>query len=715
MNTGGKWLLLASAGLTLALLGTKVASPQQLDEYGQQIAQTVARVSIVQGSVSYARGDDSDNWQAADVNIPVTLGDHLYTDQQSRAELQVHGGDVVRLGARTDLTALNLTDDTRQFAVKLGVATFEIRRLDQNEVWEVDTPNSAVTLEEPGRYTVQVDQDGNSRVSVARGAASVAAGGGQVPVNAGQVMKIDGIDSPRYDVESIAGIDGWDQWNQQREDRLVHSRSSQYVSQDIVGGDDLDQYGQWQQVPNYGWAWSPGSVEAGWVPYSVGHWGWQDPWGWTWISSEPWGWAPYHYGRWVNDSSRWFWVPVGPSVQVVAYSPALVAFVGGGPGFSASAGIGGGGFVGWFPLGPRDPLNAWWLPQRESVNVTNVTYINKTYVTVVNQNTFVTGGVVANNIVRDRGVVQQMAAAPVVRGAVPVIPTAASTRISLRTASAARPPAAAVSRAVVVRVAPPPAPPRFDQKLAVIRQNGGAPVAPKAAAQLTVQQGSQTRGATEVRSAVASSGGVTLAPARPSAAAASHVQPVSPVKGRPLAPADHPVSTDARAPAAERPAQPAQEARPGTEARPFTPPPATAPGQPPREQPVHQPVAVEPSVHLTPPGPGREAAPEHGRIATPPNERDRRQPTPARTLAEPANRPPAGRVQGERPLPTPADRSREVTVREARPESTPREHAQAGPPPSGRQQPEEQRPQPNANPEKEKQRQKTPKPTPRPE
>src|SRR5476651_1097292 len=114
MNTGWKWILVASAGLVLALLGTKVASPQQLDEYGQQIAQTVARVSIVQGNVSYARGDDPDNWQAADVNIPVTLGDHLYTDQQSRAELQVHGGDVVRLGARTDLTALNLTDDTRQ-------------------------------------------------------------------------------------------------------------------------------------------------------------------------------------------------------------------------------------------------------------------------------------------------------------------------------------------------------------------------------------------------------------------------------------------------------------------------------------------------------------------------------------------------------------------------------------------------------------------------
>src|SRR5438067_9695872 len=99
-------------------------------------------------------------------------------------------------------------------------------------------------------------------------------------------------------------------------DLLVHARSYQYVSQGVVGVDDLDQYGQWQQVPDHGWCWSPSGVEAGWSPYRVGHWAWQDPWGWTWISTEPWGWAPYHYGRWVTYSSHWFWVPVAPTVRV---------------------------------------------------------------------------------------------------------------------------------------------------------------------------------------------------------------------------------------------------------------------------------------------------------------------------------------------------------------------------------------------------------------
>src|SRR5438132_7386909 len=109
MNTLSKRVLSTMAMLATGLLGAGVASGQQLDEYGD-VAQTVARIAVVQGNVSYARGDDPENWQAADVNVPVTLGDHLYTDQQSRAELQVQG-DIVRLGARTDLSALNLTDD----------------------------------------------------------------------------------------------------------------------------------------------------------------------------------------------------------------------------------------------------------------------------------------------------------------------------------------------------------------------------------------------------------------------------------------------------------------------------------------------------------------------------------------------------------------------------------------------------------------------------
>jgi len=543
---GRLWTLLATAA---AFLLPAFASGQYRDEYGGEIRQTVARISYIEGSASFARGDDPDNWQAADRNVPMTIGDRVYVGNRGRLELQIHGGNVVRLGAQTDLTALNLTDDTKQFSVQGGVASFQVRRLSQDEIFEIDTPNAAITLDRPGEFRVDVDRDGNTRVAVRSGQATVAAGGGQVPLRSGDEMDVDGIDSPRYDIVGLARPDGWDRWVQVREDRTSKSRSYEYVSADIVGVDDLDEYGRWDDIPQYGRVWSPTTVSYDWAPYRAGHWIWQDPWGWTWISGEPWGWAPYHYGRWVNYSSRWYWVPVARRASYVTYSPALVAFVGGGPGWSASVSFGGGGgFVGWFPLGPRDPLVPWWS-QRSNVNVANVTYVNRTYVTVVNQNTFVSGGLVGNAFVRDRAVVQQVGAAPVLRGPLPFMPTQASLRVATRAdmPAAPRPPAQVIERAVVARVAPPPASPTFQQKVTAIRENRGAPVAPAEAAQIALQDRGHAQAATAVRPVLARDGQITLAPrgrAAENGAAPRPPQPVTeaPVRGRPLATVQQPVA-----------------------------------------------------------------------------------------------------------------------------------------------------------------------------
>jgi hypothetical protein len=232
-------------------------------------------------------------------------------------------------------------------------------------------------------------------------------------------------------------------------------------------------------------------------------------------------------------------------VRFVTYSPALVAFVGGGPGWSATISVGGGGFVGWFPLAPRDPFIPWW-GRPSTVQVTNITYVNRTYVTVVNQATFVGGGVVTNNFVRDRAVLREVTTAPVLRGPLPLMPTVQATRIALRpgAVAAVRPSAAIVARPVVARIAPPPAPPTFEQKLAVIRTNRGAPVAPAEAAEIAVQDRRRPSAATAVRPVAADSGRVTLAP-KGQAATSRAVRPVAvaPDRGRAMATADRPVSS----------------------------------------------------------------------------------------------------------------------------------------------------------------------------
>ncbi len=506
-----------------------------------EIRQTVARVAYISGDVSFARGDDPDDWQPADANIPMTLGDRTWT-AGGRLELQVHGGNLIRLAPSTDLAALNLTEDTKQFSLSAGHASFRIRRLGDDEVFEVDTPNAAINFERTGDYRIDVRPNGGTRVQVRRGRAIVASGGGQVSLGSGDAMLIEGYEPPRYDMIGLAAPDGWDRWVAERDARYANVRSYEYVSADIAGVEDLDQYGRWQQVPSYGWCWTPASVAVGWQPYRVGRWIWQDPWGWTWVSSEPWGWAPYHYGRWVVWSSRWYWVPVAPRVAVVTYSPALVAFVGGGPGFSVSVGVGT-DYIGWFPLAPRDPLVPWWgRPATTVVNVTNVTYVNRTYVTVVNQNTFVSSRVVTTTYVRDRSFVNRIVRAPVVRGAIPIAPTRESIRVTTRNAAAPRPPAAVASRAVVTRMAPPPAPPRFDRKVDVIRENRGRPVTTVEAERIVTRDGREAaKPAQAVRPAASESGRVSLAP-KSENAKAPKPEPVAPVRGRQLATKEQPVA-----------------------------------------------------------------------------------------------------------------------------------------------------------------------------
>jgi hypothetical protein len=131
--------------------------------------------------------------------------------------------------------------------------------------------------------------------------------------------------------------------------------SYQYANSYIPGLYELDYYGDWRNLDNYGYAWSP-RVDAGWAPYQTGYWYTDYPYGPTWVSSEPWGYAPYHYGRWAFVGDRWYWVPDTMNVTPT-YSPALVAFV---P-FSQNE-------VGWVPLGPGDVYvphyyTSDWQPQ----------------------------------------------------------------------------------------------------------------------------------------------------------------------------------------------------------------------------------------------------------------------------------------------------------------------------------------------------------------
>jgi len=490
------WLiaLLAVASVVLTLPQAAIADDD--DPPGR-----VARLNYIQGSVSFEPAGEQD-WVQAFTNRPITTGDRLWADQGSRAELHT-GAATIRLNSGTGFSFLNLDDRTVQIELTEGTLDIRVRRLDSDEIFEVDTPNQAFSILRPGRYRIQASQDGNSTYVIVRSGEGEATGGGQTyTLRSGQSGTFTGTDSLYADIYDASDRDDFDSWGDDRDRRYDGSRSARYVSPDVVGYEDLDDYGSWNYDRQYGNVWMPTRVNRGWAPYREGHWAWISPWGWTWVDDEPWGYAPYHYGRWVSLRGRWAWVP-GPREVRPVYAPALVVFIGGGSRFG-----GGGGFginVGWFPLGPREvyvpsynvspryvervnvsnttvnttTITNVYNTQIINNNVTNVTYVNRTVpggVTAVPQNTFTSAQPVARAVVVVNQ--QQIAAAPITRRAA-VVPTRNSVLGPAAPAAnrVARPPAAIVQRTVVAKAPPPPPPVSFEKQQKALEAHPGQPLA----------------------------------------------------------------------------------------------------------------------------------------------------------------------------------------------------------------------------------------------
>ena len=445
----------------------------------------VARLNYSEGSVSFQPGGEND-WVTAVPNRPMVTGDNLWADENSRAEAHI-GSTAIRLGPKTGITFLEITDRTTQIRLAQGSLIMRVRHVDDEDTYEVDTPNLSFALLQPGEYRVDVSEDGKQTVTTVRqGRGEVTGAGFSYTVVAGQSATFTGTDHLDYDLGQLPRSDSFDRWAFDRDDREDRADSANYVSRETTGYEDLDEYGDWSYVAGYGPCWRPRAVVVGWAPYRFGHWVWIAPWGWTWVEDEPWGFAPFHYGRWAFVTGGWFWVP-GPVVVRPIWAPAFVAFVGGGAGFQFSVGIGGGA-VGWFPLAPGEVFVPGYRVSRTyvnnvnitntRVNVTNVTNVyntvvvnNKTNVnritylnqhvnggvTVVSREAFVNAKPVANNIVQVPQ--REIEAAPVTHR-VTVEPTRASVLGPGRPASV-KPPAAVMSRPVVARRAPAAPPQSF--------------------------------------------------------------------------------------------------------------------------------------------------------------------------------------------------------------------------------------------------------------
>jgi hypothetical protein len=453
----------------------------------------VARLGYATGQVSFLPAGATD-WVQADLNRPLWTGDQLFTGPDARAELQM-GNAVLRLAPGASVAVTAFDDKTEQLQVTQGSANLSVRSMDSDDAIELDTPNLAFAIRQTGDYRVDVDAS-TTTVGVYRGEAEAFGTQNAYTINAGNRVRFSGTDLGDYQAVALGRADTFDTWVGERTAKYEQSASARYVAPDVIGYQDLDSYGAWQQVPTYGNVWVPTSVAPDWAPYRFGHWVWLDPWGWTWVDDAPWGFTPFHYGRWAFVDSRWCWVP-GPRTARAVYAPALVGFVGA-PNLGVSVAVGVGAGVAWFPLGPGEVYRPAYAASRDyftRVNVTN-TVVNVTQVTNIYNNP-ARSDIRYANIERPNAVTAVptqafVDARPVQRAAVkvdtralqnaPVL--AAPARVAPERASIigsappaqARPAPAVAERTVIAKRTPPPPPASIERRQEALKGAAGKPL-----------------------------------------------------------------------------------------------------------------------------------------------------------------------------------------------------------------------------------------------
>ena len=108
---------------------------------------------------------------------------------------------------------------------------------------------------------MEASADGSYTVISVRAGEGEATGNGETyDLRGGQRGTFSGTDTLYADVEQTYGPDEFDTWSEGRDHRYDYSRSSEYLSHDVVGYEDLDDYGDWRNDSNYGHVWFPNQV-----------------------------------------------------------------------------------------------------------------------------------------------------------------------------------------------------------------------------------------------------------------------------------------------------------------------------------------------------------------------------------------------------------------------------------------------------------------------
>ena len=361
-----KWLSATGAikrwvGLAICLLMTAIVlTPAKAKA---QDATPASAPPVVVGRVFYIDGDllryvpDIKDWEAVVNDAPFGTDDTLYSGTTGRAELILPNETWIRIGSDTQIQFINLADDTTEADMASGMGRFFNKS--SNAVIKV-TSDFGYVLADPGAVFDFYVGDNSAELVPVRGKVSFvhSATNTRYDTQAGQPSIL--ADNQQVSSGEGAVDPDWDQWNANRDavwaekyQPRAASPSVEYLPASIqYNAPILDEQGVWERINYEGSVrvfWRPRHVEAGWAPFTAGHWvEWRGDQ--TWIPDESFGYITHHYGNWVFVGGNWCWAPPVARVRVglplldvgFCWNPGRVSWI------HRDA------YVGWVPLAPRE-------------------------------------------------------------------------------------------------------------------------------------------------------------------------------------------------------------------------------------------------------------------------------------------------------------------------------------------------------------------------
>ncbi len=263
-----------------------------------------------------ASGNERSLTDDAVANTPLFEGTGIQTGDDGRAEIQFEDGSIARIPPDSVLTLSVLRPGQTDLFLNSGLGYFELKSAGDSTTgpMKVHFGTSVAASTASAVFRVKLDE--------APGEIAVFDGGLHVDGQNGAGADLRGGESAKLDSFSIAESiepDSWDAWNSDRDQALNAASGSTTAatsgmpnSADPAWG-DLNQSGNWYDVPGEGQVWSPYEAsDSSWDPYGDGYWADTPGYGYTWVSGESWGYMPYQCGLWNwYGGFGWGWAPGG--------------------------------------------------------------------------------------------------------------------------------------------------------------------------------------------------------------------------------------------------------------------------------------------------------------------------------------------------------------------------------------------------------------------